>query len=372
MATCPRILAALKELKQKSCASQTDFNYLQLPNLEKERVATEVMNLLKDTSALLGAVTTVDRADCKGEIPRLDTCDIIAQGTCLTSCLPGASVEDSYVTYDMEKYVAAFTVDKDFLDCNKLGEPTQVNETMRAMILTQIRNNMELAAIYGDEDLPTGDGQTPWNNLMGKNDGWLKLACNCTPECQTIDAQGMGPSPALFMAARRSLPARYRANRGNYKFLVGPGITDWWAEYQSARPTIKGDEAQATGEGGRMWGNTFFEVPMWREDLTYGAQDVTHMLYTPMDNLMYLNRRQFDLMTEYKIETDKFQSVAYWTQDVAIQRPEEMVVIKNVDVCADPWVGCKETCYDCDYDVNNPACFGVVTTTTAAATTTTT
>tara|TARA_R110002167_G_scaffold366416_1_gene596388 strand:- start:1991 stop:3055 length:1065 start_codon:yes stop_codon:yes gene_type:complete len=345
-------MEGLKSLKAKSC-DDADFSFLQHPNLQREASQAQVVNLLKDTSALLSVVSNMDRADCRGEIPRIDTCDIIAQGCNLTSCLPNATLNDTYISYAMEKYRAAFNVEKDFMDCNKLGEETQVNELMQAMILTQIRNNMELAAIYGDKDLPTGDGQSDWNNLMGKNDGWLKQAFNCAPANQIIDAAGAGLSEALFMAARKAIPAKYRPNRSNFKYIYGPSVNDWWLQNRTARPTAAGDVAMATGQNTPIFGGTGFEVPMWRENLAYGsggsAQEVTHILYTPMDNLLFLNRRKFELHTEYKPETDKFQSVAYWTQDAIIQRPEEVVVLANVDVCGGtPYSGCVTVPVGCD------------------------
>jgi hypothetical protein len=349
MRYCPQIMEGLKSLKAKSCDGQADFSYLQHPNLQREASSAQVINLLKDTSRLIGAVSNADRADCRGEIPRIDTCDIIAQGCNLTSCLPDATLNDTYISYAMEKYRAAFNVEKDFMDCNKLGEPEQVNELMQAMILTQIRNNMELAAIYGDADLPTGDGQSDWNNLMGKNDGWLKQAFNCAPANQIIDAAGAGLSTDLFMSARKAIPAKYRPNRSNFKFIHGPGVSDWWLQDRVERPTDAGDIAMASGVAGNIFGQSGFEVPMWRENLTYNAQNVTHILYTPLDNLLYLNRRKFEMHTEYKVEKDVFQSVAYWTQDAIIQRPEEVVVLANVDVCSGtPYSGCVQVPVGCD------------------------
>ncbi len=351
MRYCPQILEGLKSLKAKSCDGQADFSFLQHPNLQVEASSAQVINLLKDTSRLIGAVSKADRADCRGEIPRIDTCDIIAQGCNLTSCLPDATLNDTYISYAMEKYRAAFNVDHDFMDCNKLGEPTQVNELMQAMILTQIRNNMELAAIYGDADLPTGDGQSDWNNLMGKNDGWLKQAFNCAPSNQIINAAGAGLSEDLFMAARKAIPAKYRPNRSNFKFIYGPGVDDWWLQNRVARPTDAGDNAMASGVAGNIFGQSGFEVPMWRENLAYGGsgQQVTHILYTPLDNLLYLNRRKFEMHTEYKAEKDMHQTVAYWTQDAIIQRPEEVVVLANVDVCGStPFSACQRVPVGCD------------------------
>lgn len=348
-----------KYLSEKSC-NTSDLSFGSNPNLEVDRASREFINLLKDTSKLLKDITVVDRADCKGEIPRLDMCGIASAGAVATSCIPGNKLDDSYVTYDMVKYKTGLTVDEDFLDCNKLGR--QINETAFNMLRTKVVNDMELAAIHGDEDLATGDNQSDYNNLVGVNDGFLKLACACTPTCQVLDALGAGPSFELFMAAKKLLPKRYRAERANYRYVVGPTMVDWMAEAKAPRETALGDSTLVTGEAGRIYGNSLYEVPMWPEDMPYplGAPttEVTHILFTPLNNLIYFLRRKFEIETERRIACDDYQSVAWWTADFAIGEPEKTVLIKNVDLCGTAWTGCVQNMCDdrCDDRVVHLPC----------------
>lgn len=245
----PNLVARLKELSVKSC-SNSDLSLLSNPNLQADRASREFIMMLKDLSTLMKDVTVIDRADCRGEIPRFDSCGISAAGACATTGVPGSKLDDSYITYDMVKYKVGLSVDEDMLDCNKLGR--RLNDVAMQALMIKMKNNMELAAIMSDEDLATGDGQSDYNNLMGVNDGWLKLALAMVPQSQILDAEGAGPSFKLFSAARKLLPPRYRLNQANYRFIGGPSLIDWWVDDTATRPTDAGDEARFTGEGKRI------------------------------------------------------------------------------------------------------------------------
>lgn len=360
----PRILEGLRELKekaakrhqdalkQKSCGG--DVSYFTNPNLERARVQTEIINLVRDTSKLLGAVTSQNKDECSGKITRLDSCRVTAADACGTGCGSGFSFEDSYIPYDMKKYSAEFVVPEDFLECNELGDKRTVNEIMQAMMLTNIRNDMEMAFIYGNESIPVSAASSDEDKLLAKNDGILRQIERMVPASQIIDAAGAGFSPALFMAMRKSLPPRYRMDRNMYSVIGGPGMTDWYSEYLAGRVTDAGDAALRNGEVDKLWGNMFFEVPTWREDFTYNAQEVTHLVFAKLSNFRYLTQRKFDLKTEYKLECDHWFSKAYWKQDHLVSRPEEVVLVKNVDVCGTPWDGCVTSPQDCDRTIVNP------------------
>jgi len=172
----PRILEGLqaireKHLKAKSCGVG-GVNYLTNPNLEQESVEVDIVNLVVSTSILLSSVDNRTNQPCSGHITYLDSCEIIAKGACVT-CDTSGQLDDFKIPFELKKFMAEWQIGEDFLECNRLGSAQQTRDLLTAIFLTQIRNNMELAAIYGDESLPVGKGQTPWNNLMGINDGWL-------------------------------------------------------------------------------------------------------------------------------------------------------------------------------------------------------
>lgn len=328
----------MKDLSAKSCGPQSDLSLLNNPNLEADRATSAFIQLLTDETKLISAVTNLQVKECRGEIPRFDSCDLGAAGACLADCLPNFQMEDSYLTYDLVKYVASTSYDQDMLDCNKYGD--SIKNIQMDMLMMSMRNAMERAAILGNADLPTGAGESKLNNLLGAQDGWLKKACACSPEAQIIDAAGAGPSAELFMNARKLLPTKYKVNRGNYKYIVGPSITDWYAQSFSNRITDTGDRILQSGMAGSLWGNDFYEVPLWPENIDYNGQDVTHILFTPLNNLIHLMQRKLDFKTEYVLSCDRYVTVGYWRSAVMLADPDAMILIKNVDPCGIPYTGC--------------------------------
>ena len=333
----------LDYLASKSC-SNAGISLDNNPNLEARRQMSDgYIDMLVDTSRLMQNITVkrVDGKGCRGEFRRLDMCEISSSGACNPSCPTDQMLEDSYITYDLQKYRTHMNVDQDMIDCGDFGD--QIMPIAFDMLRKRIRIDMENAAIRGDEDLPTGDGQSRENNLFGINDGFLKIACNCVPQQNIIDAKGMGPSSQLFQAARRLIPTRYKTQRGQYQFIVGPTMNDWWVEEISKRPTDKGDEACETGIAPRIFGSNFFEVPQWPENFLYGTDgEVTHILYTPLDNLVYVVKRELEFETERRISCDDYISYGWWYADFIIQEPEKVILIKNVDLenCNQPFEGC--------------------------------
>jgi len=329
-------------LRQKSCGSPIDTT--SNPNLMKDREADAFIDLLTDNSRLLKDITVVRTDKCKGEIPRLDIDGPVSSGACATSCPTEYGIRDNYLTYDLVKYRSDFSIKHDFLECSKLG--MNATDLIVNMFKKQINNDRETAAIEGDETLPTGDHQDAYNNLLGVNDGFIALACGCVPSCQVIDANGAGPSPALFHEMRKVLPARYRGMRDTYRYIVGPQVFDWWAYNRSLRDTDAGDRAIATSNGGPLWGINLYEVPLWPENMPFGSlgQTGTTIMYTPLPNLVHFIQREFSLEWERKPKCDSWEATMYWKVDNMIRNPDMMVLAVNVDPCGVPYEGCNSQC----------------------------
>jgi hypothetical protein len=343
-----------KLARAKSCGAAIDEHTH--PNLLTKREADDWINLLVDNSKLLKDIRVIRTDKCKGEIPRLDLNTIVSEGANAKTCITERRVQDSYLTYDMVKYRSGTSISQDFLDCNVFQEGIR-NEVVN-MLRTQVGNDMEQASIEGDSTLPVGDHQSDYNNLMGVNDGFIALAKCCVPQCQIIDAQGAGPSTALYMALRKRLPPRYRQRRGNYRYVVGPQLFDQWVETRAGRLTAWGDEAMRTGQGGPLWGQDLYEVPLWPENLPCGSEgaETTVVMYTPLDNLVYFIQREMSLEWERRIRCDDYQATMYWKADFALMNPDAVVLAVNVDPCGTAWTGCdnapcesqRTNCPGCD------------------------
>jgi hypothetical protein len=350
-----RYLEALDGIKQKvakSCCGlggtgDFDISTTTNPNLDAQQMMdSEIVMLLQDETKLLADVRNELTDVCHGKIQRFDSCDLGIEGDCLGTCFSSYNIEDSYITYDMVPYVSNLKIPEQLLQCNIYNDRTTLADIALAMHMISRRNTMERAFILGDESIPVGPTRSPLENVLGMNDGILKLACQCTPTCQVIDAGGLGPSRELFLRAISAIPNRYKSMVSQYKFLTGTNMNAWWAYEVSNRPTDKGDIACQTGNGGAIWGAEFYQIPFWPEymlaDIGGTQREVTHIYFTPLSNLWFGTKRQFQFQTRYDLECDYHISVGRSSHDTIITRPEQGVLIKNVDLenCANPWTGC--------------------------------
>jgi len=73
------------------------------------------------------------------------------------------------------------------------------------------------------------------------------MTVGLTPECQIIDAEGMGPSPCLFQEMMLRVPHEYSANLANYRILSGVRLRAWYAKYRTERGTEMADNVLSTG-----------------------------------------------------------------------------------------------------------------------------
>ena len=105
-------------------------------------------------------------------------------------------------------------------------ERAGIRDTLLGMFTKQISIDSEMAAIEGDDDLTTGDGQSAENNLLGVNDGWNKILVAEVPAAQQIDAAGTAPSKKLYYDMKRAVPARYRVAKPDYIWIVPSGPFD--------------------------------------------------------------------------------------------------------------------------------------------------
>jgi hypothetical protein len=99
-----------------------------------------------------------------------------------------------------------------------------------------------------------------------------------------------------------------------------------------------------------------FEVPLWPEQLAYGNDEVTHILFTPLSNLAVIHQRKLEFETERIISCDRFVTYGWWKQDAVIIDPNSVVLIKNVNLCGGTaYTGCVNSGTNSTYtDLPNP------------------
>jgi len=281
----------LKELASKGAIDETS-----LPNSVLNRQqANRFIDLVVNTSKLLKLCRVVKKDNAKGDINKLDLGTIVTEGASTTSRASTNVPTESVITYDMEKYRSAFDLKTDFLEDNLEG--ASARDTLLNMFSKRIAIDTELAAIEGDDSLPTGDNQTKMNNLLGVNDGWAKILSGGVPVGQQIDAAGKAASKKLYYDMKRAVPTRYRAAKPDYVWVVSSAVYDKWMLDWSGRSTPGGDDALATGMIPGPWGIPVVEVPMMPENLTYGSAgtDGCQIWMTPLQNLIYFVQRDITI-----------------------------------------------------------------------------
>jgi hypothetical protein len=327
-------------LEAKNC-NNVAVDETTLPNSMADRKRADgFIDLMVDTSKLLKAARLVRTVDCKGETPKLDLGRIVSQGAQTTSCPSTHAPSERTVSYDLEKYRSAFDLPSDFINCNHAGE--QIESILVNQFRTQIANDMEFAAIESDSTLPTGNAQTDENNLLGVNDGWLKIMCACVPACQQIDAAGAGPSGQLYYEMLKRIPTRYHVARPQYRWVVATNVMHAWMFELSQRQTDLGDRLLEDGSVRGPWGIPMFEVPQWPDNLPIGstANDGTVIALTPLQNLIYYVMREFKREKERIPRCDKWEFTMHWYADFQIENTDMIVLAKNVSLCGEPYASC--------------------------------
>jgi hypothetical protein len=348
----------LRQMVSKGCASQPIIDTTSLPrSLMNRTQSTRFIDLVVDSSKLLNMIR-VERVDhCRGSIQRLDLCNPVTEGACTTSCPTTHVPSESELVYDLEKYRSAFDLTHDFLECNIEGSSAQ--QTIMDMFRKRIAMDSEIMAIRSDGSLATGPGQSQLNNMLGVNDGFYKLLSDCVPACQIVDAGAKAASKYLFHEMLRRIPAKYRVNRAQYVFLMSSSTHDNLRLDLSDRETTAGDSALLQGNSFSPWGIRAEEIYLFPEDLPIDTDgdnipdrnEGTTIWLTPLDNLVYIIQRDFQLESERIPRKDKWEFTMHWKADFMVADPGRVVMAKNVWNCGTPF--CNVGCVSCPSPCNN-------------------
>ena len=321
----------------KSCVGSSISGGAIPRTLLRRAQADRFIDLVVDQSNFLQAIRTEKTDKCKGEINRLDMSAIVVEGASSTPCPTLGEVYDSSIPYDVEKYRAALDIYADWLECNLQGQSAR--NLILSQLSKQIANNMDFAAFMSDTNIPVGPGQSKVNNLLGVNDGFLKMAkCNL-PACQIIDANGAAPSKDLFFDAIRRVPERYSGIRSEYRFIMNQTLDDYWMYAKSNRATASGDAALYNGERGGFFGVDNFIANLLPSnlDITLPNDSVvktgTFMLLSPLKNLVWMAHREITLESERIPRCDKEELTVHFKGDFMMEEPEQVVLITNIDPC---------------------------------------
>jgi hypothetical protein len=318
----------LSEMVSKSAIDETS-----LPNsILTRRQANRFIDLVVNVSRLLKQCRTVRVDYPKGEINKLDLGKTVTEGAATTSQATTRVPTERTIIYDMQKYRSAFDLKTDFLEDNIEG--VGVRDTLLNQFTKQIANDTEVAAIESDNSLNVGDSEADLNNLLGVNDGWMKILMNNVPTSSQIDAGGKASSKTLYYTMKRAIPKRYRAARPNYVWIVSSGVYDKWMLDWSARETSVGDSALSEGIVPGPWGIPMLEVPLMPESLTYGSTgtDGTQIWLTPLSNLIYFVQREITIEFDRRPRLDVWEVTVHFRADFQVENEDLVVMAVNVSL----------------------------------------
>lgn len=324
---------------EKLIQSKSAIDSSSLPNSVLNRQQSDrFIDLVINESVLLKHCRVQRTNANKGEINKLDLGTIVTEGAHTTSIASTRVPTESVVTYDNEKYRSAFDLKTDFLEDNLEGKG--IRDTLLTMFSKRISIDTEMAAIEGDDSLPTGDTQSVTNNLLGVNDGWSVILQANVPAAQQIDAAGAAPSKKLYYDMKRAIPSRYRAAKPDYVWIVPSGPSDKWQLDWSDRETSGGDNQLGTANSLKFWGMTrpgpwgipMLEVPLMPEDLTWGTAgtDGSEIWLTPLKNLIYFVQRDITIEWDRRPRQDVWEVTIHFRVDFEVENCNMVVLAENV------------------------------------------
>lgn len=328
------VLLPLFRQVQKSVIDETSLPQ----SVMNRQQADRFIDLVVQQNVLLRNIRTRRVNHSKGSINKLDLGSIATEGAATTSTPTTRFPDERVVNYDTVKFRCCFDITSDFDEDNI--ERTGARNTLVNMFTKRMSNDVELAAIEGDEALPVGDGESDRNNLLGVNDGFLKILEARVPSSRVVDAAGKNVSDALFYAMKRKINNRYRSLRNDYVYIVSPGVADKWHYDMSLRQTVLGDRMITANNPGDLTpghsGMPMLVVPQMPENLTFtgsgGGSTGTEILLTPRENLIAFIQRDITVESQRVPRRDLSEFTIHFRFDVNVENEDLVVRAENVNV----------------------------------------
>jgi HK97 family phage major capsid protein len=293
--------------------------------------ADRFIDLVIDFSVLLKAIRNVRVDHPKGEINKLNLGSIVTEGASATTTPRLRVPSESTVEYDMIKYRSAFDLTTDFTEDNIQGNT--IRDLLIEMFTKRIAVDLEITALEGDSSISTGDGETDENNLLGVNDGLIKLLVAGVPAGQQLDFAGAASSKKGFHALKRLIPSRFRVARPDYRWIVGASVWDKHELDTSNRATSNQGDAALVGQGNTApFGVPLFEVPLMPEDLAIGTAvtDGTKIILSPLKNLIWYIQRDITIEWDRQPRSDSWEVTIHTRVDTQVEDANMVVLGNNV------------------------------------------
>jgi hypothetical protein len=151
------------------------------------------------------------------------------------------------VILNPKEIVVPFEISDTFREVNLEGD--NVEDRIIRMMATQLANDLESLYIEGDvlgraaveaDLLEGGDtSKVVKDSYLGMFDGWLRLSDGGN----TLDAAGQNIGSNLFSRMLNAMPAKFKRNRAELRYLTSLDLEQNFREKVSTRATQAGDNA---------------------------------------------------------------------------------------------------------------------------------
>lgn len=202
---------------------------------------------------------------------------------------------------------------------------------------TQAGNDIEDLAING-----VGSGVDPFLKIMK---GFYQLGVTET-KASVVDWNEAAVDRAVFDAALKALPRKYKASRSRLRFYTGSGVVQDYLFKLSAigdapesivEDIVRGSLAGPQGAGGGRYplafGVPIVEVPLFNEDrdaAAAGADTLGHVELTFPENRIWGVKRDIEFYDEFKPKKDTTEYTMYMRFGIQVENWDAYVVVNDV------------------------------------------
>lgn len=189
-------------------------------------------------------------------------------------------VNTSRVTLQPKEIMVPFEIGDTFKEINLEG--MSVEDHIIKMMAAQLANDLEQLYIEGDTlgratlegDMLDGGSATLYvkDSYLAMGNGWLRLA----DSANVVDAAGQNIGANLFSKALNAMPAKFKRDRGQLRFVSSIDLEQNFRERVSARSTGKGDSALMSTEQLTPFGVPMVPFPLY----PYKYREVEHIVLT--------------------------------------------------------------------------------------------
>lgn len=188
-------------------------------------------------------------------------------------------ISTSKVSLSPKEIIVPFEISDNFMENNLEG--ASVEDHIIKMMATQLANDMETLYIEGDvlgravlesDLLENGSTQYVKDSYLALFDGWLRKADGG----HVVDIAGANVGTSAFSKMLNALPAKFKRNRGELRFLTSIDLEQLYREKVASRATIGGDTALSSNMNLTPFGIPLVPFPLF----PFKYREVEHIILT--------------------------------------------------------------------------------------------